>query len=140
MNRSLGLGIAALLIAGIALWWWGTLGSPAESPQPSEPEAETFAPENEPAPSPEGRAAAPPAAEAPAPEAPAADPSAQPAAAADDFPTPLPEAPTVPLGPIARLKHAFEVDPVDPQAITAERELRALFGGPVVPVEMLERV
>jgi hypothetical protein len=143
MNRSLGLGVAALLIAGIALWWWGSRGTPPPMAQPGESEAETYArqpeTETETESEPPERTATQPAAEAPAAQAPAPDPAAQEAPAADP-PTAVPEAPSEPLGPVARLKHAFEVDPVDPQAIAAERELRALFGGPVVPVEMLERV
>jgi len=136
MNRSLGLGIAALLIAGSALWWWGSRSTPAAEQPPDEPKAERFEPEA--APVPEASAAARPAAEAPSAQAPAPDdPAAQPAPADAE---PVPEAPDKPMGPVARLKHAFEVDPVDPEAIAAERELRALFGGPVVPVEMLERV
>jgi hypothetical protein len=33
-----------------------------------------------------------------------------------------------PLGSLARLKHAFETDAVDPQATAAEREISELFG------------
>jgi hypothetical protein len=134
MNRSVGLGIAAVVLAGVMLWWWG-----ARQTAPAELPAE--APEEEPAaaePVPEQ----PPAAEATAPgQVPAQAPAAEPAAPAEAPPPSVqPEPPSAPMGQVAALKGAFERDPVDPQAIEAERKLRALFGTAEVPLEMLERV
>jgi hypothetical protein len=136
MNRSLGLGIAALLVAGLLLWWWSAATTPDAKPHDhAQPEAHEPAPAVAAAPA-QGAAAAP-AAEAEPDEG--AEPAAPAAPEADPAPT-MPGPPSEPMGPVAGLKHAFETDPVDPQAIAAERELRALVGGPEVPVEMLERV
>jgi hypothetical protein len=137
MNRSLGLGIAALLLVGLVLWWWSAGSTAPAGSGDAHAGTEPEPPAVEPAPAP--HAAARPAAEAEAEAEPGEDPEPGAPAPADPAP-PMPEPPSEPMGPVARLKHAFETDPVDPQAIAAERELRALVGGPEVPVEMLERV
>ena len=52
----------------------------------------------------------------------------------------MPEPPKGQLGPVARLKRAFETDPVDPEAIRAERLIRAQFGTSEAPAEILKSV
>ena len=152
MTRSVGLAIALLLAVGIVLMWWGTRDAPRPAPVVAESAPEE---DDEPAAEPpiaQEPPAAPPAQPAPlaqaAPAVPAAPAPAAPAAPAPAQPGPeehtqTPEGaspPTAPVGPIEKLKSAYESDPVDPQARDAEHELRALFGLQETPIGMLQDI
>jgi hypothetical protein len=140
MNRSFALAMAALLLVAAGSWFWAVRAVPSSAPaavahdvgdelpvseepaEPEEPAVEVQAPT---------AATPPPAAPMPAappPEVAVPSPEVAPVPEAHAAPTPAsPPFVGLQLGSLARLKHAFEHDPVDARAREAEREISNLF-------------
>lgn len=132
MNRSVAVGIAALLLTGALLWWWASRDAQvtaAVDPQTAVPvaEEEPFEPdEPEDAGGALVAAPAPPASPQPAPAEPPTPSTA--VAPAPPPPEQITPPPATQLGPVARLKYAFDHDPVDSGAGAYEERIAAVFG------------